>query len=69
LSKQPGIWIAPWPGLSLAPEDNELIRFWRYVVAALRQFSPHYGETAQSMLEENQAPAGRNASLPACSTI
>jgi LuxR family transcriptional regulator, maltose regulon positive regulatory protein len=46
----------PLAWLSLAPEDNELTRFWRYVVAALRQFSPQVGETAQAMLEESQPP-------------
>jgi LuxR family maltose regulon positive regulatory protein len=42
--------------LSLEAAENDLIRFWRYVVAALRQVSPRAGELAQAMLEQNQPP-------------
>ena len=42
--------------LSVESDDNELIRFWRYVIAAIQQVHPDAGELARAMLEQNQPP-------------
>jgi LuxR family maltose regulon positive regulatory protein len=43
--------------LSLDEGDNDLIRFWRYCITALRKFEPHLGETALTWLHSVQPPA------------
>ncbi|GHO72729.1 hypothetical protein KSD_05000 [Ktedonobacter sp. SOSP1-85] len=43
--------------LSLEEQDNDPMRFWSYVVAALRTNAPAVGETALSMLHAPQPPA------------
>jgi LuxR family transcriptional regulator, maltose regulon positive regulatory protein len=42
--------------LSLAEADNEPVRFWRYLIAALHRILPDAGEVAVSMLGQNQPP-------------
>lgn len=46
--------------LSLDAPDNDPLRFWRYVVAALRRVTPAIGELAQGMLEAHQPPPVEN---------
>lgn len=43
--------------LSLEEQDNEPLRFWSYVVAALRTQEPGIGETALGMLQSPRPPA------------
>jgi LuxR family maltose regulon positive regulatory protein len=47
----------PVAWLSLDDNDNDPIRFWTYVVAALRQVQPQVGETALAMLRATPPPA------------
>jgi LuxR family maltose regulon positive regulatory protein len=42
--------------LSLDRGDNDPIRFWRYVVAALRRFDAEIGTTALNMFRAPQSP-------------
>jgi LuxR family maltose regulon positive regulatory protein len=44
-SGQPAAW------LSLDEADNEFIRFWTYVIAALQTVHPHLGQTALAALQ------------------
>ncbi len=46
----------PTAWLSLDEEDNDPARFLAYLLAALRQFDPSIGETAQLMLQAPQPP-------------
>ncbi len=54
-------WIAentlPVAWLSLDEGDNDLVRFWRYCIAALRKFQPDLGGTALTLLHTTQPPA------------
>jgi LuxR family maltose regulon positive regulatory protein len=43
--------------LSLDEGDNDLARFWRYVIAALQTVNPQVGETMQSALQSPQPPS------------
>ena len=45
---------AAW--LSLDQSDNDPIRFWRYVIAALQTIDANYGATALAMLTAPQLP-------------
>lgn len=49
-----GVLKAAW--LALDPADNDPSRFWRYVVAALRNAVPDIGEDALALLQESQPP-------------
>ncbi len=42
--------------VSLDSADNDLARFWRYVIAALQKIHPQAGELAGAMLDQNQPP-------------
>jgi LuxR family transcriptional regulator, maltose regulon positive regulatory protein len=46
--------------LSLDGADNDPIRFWRYLIGALRRLYPDLGEFALAMLEANQPPPVEN---------
>ncbi|MBE0695756.1 MAG: AAA family ATPase, partial [Anaerolineaceae bacterium] len=46
--------------LSIDSADNAPVRFWRYIIAAMRRLFPDLGELAQSMLEANQPPPVEN---------
>jgi LuxR family maltose regulon positive regulatory protein len=46
--------IVTW--LSLDALDNDPIRFWASVIAALRTFTPHLGQTALTLLHSPQPP-------------
>lgn len=46
--------------LSLDPEDNEPVRFWMYVIAALQTVYPEIGQTALSLLQTTEAPPVEN---------
>ena len=54
-------WAASCPvpvaWLSLEEEDNDPLRFWSYIIAALQTREPGMGETALSMLQSPQSPA------------
>jgi LuxR family maltose regulon positive regulatory protein len=43
--------------LSLDEGDNDPVRFWRYVIAALQGVEPSIGQTAQGVLEAAQPQA------------
>lgn len=45
---------AAW--FSVDSADNDPVRFWRYVLAALRRLNPGLGELTLAMLEANQPP-------------
>lgn len=51
-------WAARHPEefcwLSLDSEDNEPVRFWKYLIAALQRVQPGVGQNAASMLESSQ---------------
>ncbi len=42
--------------LSLDEGDNDSVRFWRYVVAALQTIDASFGQVAQAALESSQPP-------------
>jgi LuxR family maltose regulon positive regulatory protein len=44
--------------LSLDESDNDPVRFFGYLIAALHGADPHVGLTAQTLLEASQPPAG-----------
>ena len=46
----------PVAWLSLEEEDNDPLRFWRYVIAALQTQEPGVGETALNMVQSPQSP-------------
>lgn len=46
---------AAW--LSLDAEDNNPVRFWSYVVAALQTVQPAIGQEVQSLLQTTQSPS------------
>lgn len=48
-------WPVAW--LSLDKEDNDPARFWHYIIAAIHQVAPSYGQTIQLALEGPQLPA------------
>ena len=50
----PGLFDAAW--LALDPEDNDPVRFWQYVVAALQTVDETIGETTQAGLHAPQPP-------------
>jgi LuxR family maltose regulon positive regulatory protein len=43
--------------LSLDPEDDDPVRFWTYLIAALRMVDGGLGESAQQMLQTPQVPS------------
>ncbi len=43
--------------LTLESEDNDPVRFVRYLIAALQQIDPHVGREAQAMLRSPQRPS------------
>jgi len=47
--------------LSLDSEDNDLLQFWRYVVAAFQMSVPELGRQALMLLQKPQPPAIDNA--------
>jgi LuxR family transcriptional regulator, maltose regulon positive regulatory protein len=47
-------WKVAW--LSLDSAENDLILFWRYVIAAIRRVEPGIAEMAQVTLEASQPP-------------
>ena len=55
-----GTWIqqrelkAAW--VTLESKDDELVRFWRYVIAALDRLHPGIGEQVEAWLQELQPP-------------
>jgi len=55
-----GTWIqqreskAAW--VTLESKDDELVRFWRYVIAALERHQPVIGEQIEAWLQELQPP-------------
>ncbi|HVU67498.1 MAG TPA: LuxR family transcriptional regulator, partial [Ktedonobacteraceae bacterium] len=54
-------WVADCPALvawlSLEQQDNDLLRFWSYLFAALRTIEPQGGAIAMSMLQSPQPSA------------
>jgi LuxR family maltose regulon positive regulatory protein len=54
-----GAWVrgveAPVAWLSLSPEDDEPVRFWTYVIAALQTVHPNLGDEVLEVLRSPQA--------------
>jgi len=48
-------WLLAW--LSLDESDNDPVRFWRYVIAALQTLQPGLGENVLSLLQSPQQPS------------
>jgi LuxR family maltose regulon positive regulatory protein len=65
-----GEWIAqqrmPVAWLSLDQSDNDPVRFWMYVIAALQRFDPQLGQEAAAVL---QAQATRSVALEPVLTL
>ena len=58
----------PYAWLSLNAGDNDPVRFWQYVIAALQTIQPGIGQTAQGLLDAPRADPGRAGRLhsPVC---
>lgn len=58
------VWLAetkcPAAWLSLNEEDNDPIRFWTYVIAALQTAQPELGQPAFNLLRKAQSPSIEN---------
>jgi LuxR family maltose regulon positive regulatory protein len=63
-----GQWVAaiqePVAWLSLDEDDNDPVRFWAYVVAALQEADPQIGQSAMPMLRGPQPPPARSILTP-----
>jgi len=64
VSSSPGLPVSPSPGLlvscawlSLDKGDNDPLRFWRYVIAALQTIDARIGQAVQAALETSQPPS------------
>ena len=47
----------PYAWLSLNAGDNDPVRFWQYVIAALQTIQPGIGQTAQELLDAPRPPS------------
>ncbi len=50
----------PVAWLSLDPEDNDPLQFWKYVIAAVQTVQPEIGNTAFNLLQTAQSPPIEN---------
>ena len=57
-------WLAekrlPAAWLSLDAEDNEPVRFWTYIIAAIQTIQPELGQTEINLLRKAQTPSIEN---------
>ncbi len=57
-------WLAetkcPAAWLSLDAEDNEPVRFWTYIIAAIQTIQPEVGQTEINLLRKAQTPSIEN---------
>jgi LuxR family maltose regulon positive regulatory protein len=60
LSKQFESTSRPTAWVSLDDRDNEPIRFWSYIIAAIQSLDTSHGKTAQAMLISSQHPPIEN---------
>ena len=54
----------PYIWLTLDESDNDPVRFWRYLVAALQSVFPNFGADIQSALLTPQPPSSRTLIIP-----
>lgn len=47
----------PFTWLTLDEDDNDPMRFWRYILLALQKIQPHITDELLELLDANQAPA------------